>query len=219
MYSDLLKTNFHGFLPEKGKSYLSKIENSTNRISAMIDGVLQYSSIDELHQGYLKIDLNSILKDIVDDLEIPIKEKNAEIKIDDLPTVVGSKTLIYQLFYNLFNNSLKFARPNDVSLISVKADTVSRKELPPADHLPEYSRYHRIMVIDNGIGFDQSYSEKIFESFLRLNPKDKYEGTGLGLSLCKKIVDRHSGYITANGKPNQGATFTVYLPIRKSNEA
>jgi PAS domain S-box-containing protein len=218
LYSDLIKTNFESLLPEKGKSYLSKIENSTNRISAMIDGVLQYSSIDELHQGYLKIDLNSILKDIVDDLEIPISEKNATIKIDDLPAVIGSKTLIYQLFYNLFNNSLKFARQNVSLLISVKADKVTRKELPNSDHLPEYERYHRIAISDNGIGFDQSYSEKIFESFLRLNPKDKFEGTGLGLSLCKKIVDRHNGFITASGKVNEGATFTVYLPVRKSKD-
>jgi PAS domain S-box-containing protein len=216
MYSDLVRTNFYGLLPDKGKSYLAKIENSANRISSMIDGVLQYSTVDEVEQGFAPIELSSMLKDIVEDLEIPIREKNAEIKINDLPVVVGSKTLIYQLFYNLFNNSLKFTHDDISPVISVRSDVVSRDELPEADHIPEFTRYHRIKVTDNGIGFDQAYSKKIFESFLRLNSKDKFEGTGLGLSLCKKIVDRHNGYITATGEVDNGATFIVFLPIRKS---
>jgi len=213
MYGNLLKTNYEDSLPEKGKNYLGKIERATERISDMIDGVLRYSSFTTFEQSFEQLDAQSIFNDIMEDLEVVIREKNATINIDAHTTVYGSSTLIYQLFYNLINNALKFSRKGVAPVIFVRCQTVSGKDLTDDINGPNADRgFTHIEIKDNGIGFDQEYAEKIFESFLRLNPKDKYEGTGLGLALCKKIAKRHHGFITAIGRPNEGATFSVYLP-------
>lgn len=212
MYSDLLKNNYLDLFDEKGKSYVRKIENSTNRIYAMIEGVLQYSSVDTAETGFEKIDLNDICATILEDLELVIAEKKAEVTFSGLPVVTGSYTLIYQLLYNLINNSLKFVRDGVRPVIGISSRKAKRDELQKAGISAPDREYYRIDVADNGIGFEQSYAEKIFDSFIRLNSKDKFEGTGLGLALCKKIAGRHKGRILAHGVPGRGATFSIFLP-------
>jgi light-regulated signal transduction histidine kinase (bacteriophytochrome) len=169
---------------------------------AMINGVLHYSSIHAVGNTPHLLDLNNIIRSIIVDLEIPIQEKNATVKYGQLPGVKGIPPLIYQLFYNLINNSLKFSKEKVPSVIEIKSSEIDLKGV----------LYSEIIVKDNGIGFDESYSEKIFSTFFRLHSKDKYEGSGLGLALCKKIVERHDGFIFAQGDRNVGATFTVLLP-------
>lgn len=119
--------------------------------------------------------------------------------------------MLYQLFYNLVNNALKFSRTDVAPLISVAATTASAADLQRA-HLEQGKKYIKITVQDNGIGFNQQNAEKIFQTFSRLHSKDKYEGTGLGLALCRKIVERHKGYIFAEGKEGEGAAFHILLP-------
>lgn len=207
MYGDILNTDFSVHLPVKGKGYLAKIEKAASRISTMIDGVLQYSMIDALDQSLQEIELNVVIENIIEDLEISMNENNAKIHAENLPTIKGYPTLMYQLFYNLINNSLKFRRkdvPPKIILQAAQLTTSEKKELG--------DDYFKITLEDNGIGFEQNYSEKIFESFTRLYTKDQYEGTGLGLALCKKIVIRHRGVIKACGELNRGATFNIYLP-------
>jgi light-regulated signal transduction histidine kinase (bacteriophytochrome) len=173
----------------------------------MIDGVLQYATIEVTDQFLEDIDLGDVLQSIVEDLEIPIREYGAVVEYKDLPVIKGYPTLIYQLFYNLINNSLKFRRKDLAPVIRVSSSelsSVEEKEVGPD--------YFKIQLNDNGIGFDATYAEKIFESFTRLNSKDKYEGTGLGLALCRKIVLRHKGLIKATGEPYSGACFCVYFP-------
>lgn len=213
MYGHLLKSDFEGALPDKGKNYLEKIEHAAERVYAMIDGVLQHSSVDAFEQAFEPLDSQQIFRNIIEDLEVVIKEKKATIKMGSLPMVEGSSTLIYQLFYNLINNSLKFVLTDVEPLIEIQSEIVFGKELTNyIDRVDPNQRFAKIEIIDNGIGFEQAYAEKIFESFLRLNAKDKYEGTGLGLALCKKIAERHHGFIKAYGRPGKGATFVVYLP-------
>ena len=213
IYANLLKSSYEGGLPDPGKNYLEKIEHATKRIAAMIDGVLQHSTVEAFEQDLERLDSQRIFANILEDLEVVVKEKNAQIIIDSLPMIEGSPTLIYQLFYNLINNSLKFVRTDVVPVIQIRSEIVLGSELPTAvDQIKHDQQYAKIVIIDNGIGFEQTYAEKIFESFLRLNSKDKYEGTGLGLALCKKIVERHHGFIRAFSSPNDGATFEVYLP-------
>jgi light-regulated signal transduction histidine kinase (bacteriophytochrome) len=179
----------------------------------MIDGVLQYSSLDAIEQDLKEVRMEHVFKNIIEDLEVLIKEKDATIKVGQLVAVRGSSTLIYQLFYNLVNNSLKFSRKDVGPVIEIQAKNISGDELVGViQGVDTAQRFSKIEITDNGIGFEQVYAEKIFESFLRLNSKDKYEGTGLGLALCKKIVERHQGFIKADGRPGKGATFTVYLP-------
>ncbi|WP_121357705.1 PAS domain-containing sensor histidine kinase [Flavisolibacter nicotianae] len=199
-FSDRLHTEFEGILPERAKLYLSKIETSAERIYAMINGVLLYSSLDADDQVFEEVDLAKIIGEIATDLEVLISEKCAVLHRKQLPHVKGSPVLLYQLFYNLINNSLKFAKPSVAPEISIKAEEIGNK------------KYWKVIVEDNGIGFSQEEATHIFQTFTRLHAKDKYEGTGLGLALCKKIVERHSGSIEAEGIEGRGSKFTVTLP-------
>jgi PAS domain S-box-containing protein len=201
-FVDRLEHDADTQLSEKGSRYLNKINTAANRMYDMIEGVLNYSSIDNAEQLVSSINLNETLSSIELDLEILMNQKKARIVYEALPTVKGAPLLIYQLFYNLINNSLKFTSPDMPPLITVTAQQTSKLGIP----------YMQIDVKDNGIGFEQTQAQKIFNSFTRLNSKDKFEGTGLGLALCKKIVERHQGYITASGEANEGAVFSIFLP-------
>jgi PAS domain S-box-containing protein len=197
-----LQDEFQNQLGERGSNFINKIIHATDRMYAMIDGLLNYASSNGTENEFQKVEINYIIKNILIDLEVLIAEKNATILFQDLPDVYGNPDLLYQLFYNLLNNSLKFS----------KADTPPKIEITSTVTSQNSREYFVITVRDNGIGFNQEYTERIFTTFFRLNSKDKYEGTGLGLALCKKIVERHGGTITANGIKNIGAEFTIKLP-------
>lgn len=202
-FGNRLLDDYHQLLPEKGNGFLTKILSATDRMYAMVEGVLSYSTMSASEQSAESVDLNEVIKNIQNDLEVLILEKNATIKADELPVVEGAPVLLYQLFYNLINNSIKFSKENVPVVITIEASVTDL----------EGNRFAKIVVADNGIGFEQEQAEKIFTTFTRLNSKDKYEGTGLGLALCKKIVQRHSGFITARGERGKGAEFTILLPM------
>lgn len=185
----------------ESRTYVEKIESAAERMYSMIEGVLRYSMMTNLQEDITAIDLNNVLNQIESDLEVKIQERNASVRYSNLPVIEGAPVLIYQLFYNLVNNSLKFAKKDQPVQIIITARSMTEDSTT-------------IEVADNGIGFSQEYAENIFHTFTRLNPKDKYEGTGLGLALCKKIVERHGGTITATSAPNEGAVFTIILPIK-----
>ena len=206
IFGSRMQQEFGDELPLKAKGFLSKIEVAANRMKAMIDGVLLYSSLNAKEKEMEPVDLNEIINHIKTDLELVIGQKNAIINYQKLPTIFGSALLIYQLFYNLLNNSLKFARPGVSPIINIEAE------------LEKNAPFVRIILQDNGIGFHPSQSEMIFKTFTRLHSKDEYEGTGLGLALCKKIAERHNGKITATGKVNEGATFSITLPLSEKAE-
>jgi PAS domain S-box-containing protein len=201
-FGTLLKEEFGQQLPGIAQKYLNKIESAADRMYSMIDGVLLYSSLGAHEQTVDPINLNEIISNIMSDLEIPITKRKATINYGSLPMIQGTPILIYQLFYNLLNNSLKFARPNEDSVITIHSDPTSQE-----------GSFVEILVRDNGIGFNQNEAGKIFKTFTRLNSKDQYEGTGLGLALCKKIVERHGGTIRAEGKVDEGSTFFITLPL------
>lgn len=198
-------------LSSKINSYLSKILSSTIRMYSMIDGVLLYSSISSAEQTKELVDLNDLLNSVVSELEIPILEKNAIIYLDDLPTVPGFPILLYQMFYNLLNNSIKFSKPGVPPIITCKAEKADNSELTQIK-INIKPRYTKLIIEDNGIGFNNEYAQKIFGTFTRLHPKDEYEGTGLGLSLCRKIAERHEGIIYAESIESSGSKFVVILP-------
>ncbi|MFN8284095.1 MAG: PAS domain-containing protein [Chitinophagales bacterium] len=192
-------------LPEKATLYINKIINAADRMYAMIDGVLSYSTLNSIHQKIEELDLNEIIANIETDLEVLIQAKNCTIEKDELPNIEGASVLIYQLFYNLLNNSLKFSKADADTHISIKSSVVTENG----------KAYANIIITDNGIGIAPQYAEKIFFAFERLNSKDRYEGTGLGLSLCKKIVERHHGTISATGVEGEYAAFTIMLPVKQ----
>lgn len=197
-FADRLEQEMEGRLTEKASLYLEKIYSAVDRMTNMIEGVLRYSTLSNLYDSFADVDLNIVMRNIETDLEVAIQQKGAGITYGNLPVVHGSAVLLYQLFYNLVNNALKFGRTDAAPLISVTS-TASDKAW-------------KIDISDNGIGFPQNQAELIFHTFTRLNPKDRYEGTGLGLALCKKIVERHGGSITASAAEGKGATFHITLP-------
>ncbi|HLO81275.1 MAG TPA: PAS domain S-box protein, partial [Chitinophagaceae bacterium] len=210
-YSNRLRTEFQNQFPAGAEKFLEKIERSSERLYDLIDGILQYSSIDIEQDTSSSIDLTDLIRQIESDHEMAVQEKNAKIRCENLPTIHGSRVLLYQLFSNLINNALKFSKPDAPPQIQIKSRIVTnlgQRNLPG-----KYERFAEISVQDNGIGFDQGQAEKIFKTFTRLHSKDHFEGTGLGLALCKKIVERHSGKITAEGQPGVGAIFKIWLPI------
>lgn len=204
-FTSRLEDQLKDKLDDTARRFINRIQVATDRMFTMIDGVLAYSTTNAGTQKPELVDINEIVKNIETDLEVLLQQKNASIRYSELPVLEGSPVLLYQLFYNLINNSLKFSKPGIPPRLIISSALYDDKG----------RGFARIQVQDNGIGFEQEQSEKIFETFTRLNPKDVYEGTGLGLALCKKIVDRHGGMITAAGKPNDGAVFVITLPVKQ----
>ncbi|MBE7170856.1 MAG: PAS domain-containing protein [Williamsia sp.] len=183
---------------------LTKIVQATQRMSNLIDDLLQYSHVSQRPQQIETVDLSQIVQGVSQELEFDIHQKGATIETRNLPVVQGYSTQLVQLFQNILSNALKY----------------SKKEVPPhiivsAGSVVEQGRhYHSIEVKDNGIGFDQQYAERIFQMFSRLHGRNEYSGTGVGLSIVKKILENHQGFIRAEGKPGEGSTFFIYLPVR-----
>jgi PAS domain S-box-containing protein len=202
LFVNMLEENGHEQMNAKGKTYLDKIRKSAARMNAMIDGVLAHSRLDGMDVQPVQVDLNTVIQEVKDDLELVIQQKQAVVNSIDLPLVQGMPVLLSQLFYNLINNALKFARPGVPPVINIAAAP-----------LPGDDRYTCITVEDNGIGFSNSEAERIFQTFTRLHSQEHFEGTGLGLALCRKIVERHQGTIRAEAKENAGARFIIVLPI------
>lgn len=185
------------------KKYTLKIDQSAKRMENIIEGILTYSTLDKTSQPFEKIDLNEIIENIKTDLELVIKEKGAILITSELPEMEGAPILINQLFYNLIQNALKFSKADQPPRVIITSSLIDHNGIKSV----------HIKIKDNGIGLDPAFSERIFTPFERLHSKDQYEGNGLGLALCQKIVKRHNGIISASGEKDNGAEFTVILPL------
>lgn len=199
-------------LSTNGKLYLQRIKSSSARMRNLIDDLLQFSRTNKSEEAFEESNINTLLKTAKNDLAEIISEKKAKISSDKIPSMKVIPFQIKQLFVNLLSNSLKYSRNDSAPVITITYSQTKAIDLPQIKY-SKYSAYHTIAIKDNGIGFDQDYTEKIFTLFNRLHNKDAYSGTGIGLSICKKIIENHNGYITAEGKVDHGATFTFYLPI------
>lgn len=215
VYSNIIKEKA---LPENNTSlnnYLDKVIVSSNRMSRLINDLLNYSRLSQ--ELFFEVsDLNKILQEILFDLELVIAEKKAAIHVEDLPTAEVIPGLIHQLFQNLISNALKFSKKSEAPVITIQSEIVEGKKV--AEFVKGADEYCIIQVTDNGIGFDEKYTDKIFALFQRLNSRENYEGTGIGLAIAKKIIDKHHGFITAGSKINEGSTFKIVLPIRQTAE-
>ncbi|WP_269235516.1 PAS domain-containing sensor histidine kinase [Flavobacterium flavigenum] len=208
-FNNLLKIETQDFLKEKSKRYFEKLDQTTQRMQNIIEGILAYSTINKSIQTVEKINLNAIIKNVKTDLELIIKEKGAILITGQLPDIEGAPILIHQLFYNLIQNALKFSKPDQPPRVTIKSSVIKDNDLD----------FLKIVITDNGIGLDPIYADRIFKDFERLHSKDEYEGNGLGLSLCRKIAKRHNGTISASGKKDNGAEFTVTLPLKQTKSA
>ncbi len=207
-FSERIRTKCAHDLPEKGKTYLQRIESSTNRMQMLINGLLLYSRVSSKAKPFEPVDLKTVIHSVLDDLAIKIEKYRANIDIDkNLPTIEADPLQMRQLFQNIIGNSLKYHHPDR----SLKI-TITRILLPGQSDKQKYTRF---CIEDNGIGFKNEYHKVIFDIFQRLHSRQLAQGTGIGLSICKKIVARHLGTITAEGIPDQGAKFTITLPLRQ----
>lgn len=208
-FSSLLERNLHN--PEEAKKYFEKINSSAVRMSVLIKDVLNYSRISRPSDLFEPVDLNQIIDNVKTDFELLIREKEAIIHVSQFPLIQGVTHQIHQLFFNLISNSLKFSKGKPV--IEIDSEMLSQEEIEKNPKLNPYRKYTRITLKDNGIGFEQKYAEQIFTIFQRLNTRNSYSGTGIGLALCKKIVETHRGVITAYSEPGKGSIFKVILPL------
>ncbi|WP_313807132.1 CHASE3 domain-containing protein [Flavobacterium sp.] len=205
--NDKEKTN----LSDNGKEYLERIIVSSDRMRSLIDDLLQFSRSNKAEKDLETTDLNSLLENAKQELSSKIDEKKAVIISDHLPILNVIPFQIQQLFTNIIGNSIKYSKENipPQIFISVAKVKASSEEQIPKD---TNDNYFKFTISDNGIGFEQEYAEKIFVLFNRLHNKNEYDGTGIGLAICKKIIDNHKGFIFAKGEPNVGSVFTFYLP-------
>ena len=211
MFSDRIIQHENDNLSEKAKAYFDRILHVTNHMQQLIDSLLVFSKVSESSDfEFSPVDLNTVLANIEDIYSEHIIEKNAVITKSELPIILGLPEQVAQVFNNLINNALKFARHGEQPNIHVSA----KKERNTTINNVNVD-YWKIDITDNGIGFEPEYEQKIFEIFQRLHSKTEYDGTGIGLSICKKIMQKHDGYIQATSKLNEGSVFSLYFPIKK----
>lgn len=198
-------------LSESGKEYMERIVIAATRMRVLIDDLLQYSRTNKTDNSFEEVNLDEIALTAVQELSQLIEETNATVNFSKLPTIKGIPFQLRQLFINLINNSIKYRQQNQLPTINVTYEKIKANE---DDQIDDNSNriYHKITVIDNGIGFHPDDSKKIFLLFNRLHAKDSYPGTGVGLAICKKIVKNHYGFICAKGQPDEGAQIIIYLP-------
>ncbi len=209
-FISLIEIHEKNRLTDRGKGLLERIHLASQRMTSLIKDLLAFSQLsnDQLHFG--PIPLNDLVNEVLQDLELTIQEQKASIFIEALPSMWGNAQQIAQLLQNLLTNALKFSHPDRSIQITIRGGTL--KDATPLPLSQANQSYIWLEIEDNGIGFEQEYSEKIFQMFQRLHSRDRYDGTGIGLALCRKVVENHRGYIEARSLLGQGATFTLYLP-------
>ena len=209
-----LRAKYAEQLGPKGLDYLERMEGAANRMQVLIQDLLKLSRVTSRALPFEDCDLRAIALAVLGDLEVAIEQKNARVGLGDLPVIEGDRVQMHQLFLNLISNALKFQRPGETPVV-----TVSARVFTPADALITGAAVCEITVEDNGIGFEACFVEQIFVVFQRLHTRTEYEGTGIGLAVCRKITDRHGGTIVAHSDPPGGAKFTITLPVKQPTTA
>ncbi|MDR3681720.1 MAG: response regulator [Flavipsychrobacter sp.] len=213
LFSDQLSIKHKEMLNNEGQVFLERIIKSSDRMRSLIKNILSFSSSTASSDAFEITNINSLLDSILTDLELSIEQKKAIIKVDDLPQLKIIQSQFRQLFQNLLLNSFKFCKENCPPEIHIYAEEKKGWQLGVVDYNKHDETYCCIYVKDNGIGFEQKYADQIFTLFKRLNSYDKFEGTGIGLSICKKIVEQHSGFISVVSNLGEGSTFIISLPL------
>jgi signal transduction histidine kinase len=221
-FGDLLIDRQGAELGDQGVDMLRRMQSAASRMSGLIRDLLAYSRLTTQREPFQPVPLPTLLDRLLEDLDLSIRESGATITIGPLPTVAGDPAQLHQLFLNLISNALKFRRADEAGafvkpVVTVNSLPVNVIDLPADVFIPGLADasadrwFHQISVTDNGIGFDEKYLDRVFQVFQRLHGKQQYAGSGVGLAICKRVVENHGGAITATSQPNQGSTFVVYL--------
>jgi PAS domain S-box-containing protein len=199
-FGDLLVTHYGDKLGAEGKDYITRMTSAAARMAIMLQGLLAYSRVASKSVPFVDVDLKQIALDVLSDLDGRLTETGGKVMLGELPSIQADPLQMRQLFQNLIGNALKYHRPDIPPLVNVTSQPVENSKI-------------EITVKDNGIGIDMQYADHIFEPFTRLSGKAEYDGTGMGLAICKKIIERHNGTISVSSILNQGSTFTVTLSL------
>ena len=216
-FGDRLKTKCDAVNLQEGRDYLERMQSAAARMQTLINDLLTFSRVISASQPFVPVDLNTVTKGVLSDLEVRIEQQKAAIELGDLPTIEGDPLQMRQLLQNLIGNALKFQAPNAQPVVRIHAKLLKSPFASTPEEDP-YAEQCELTIQDNGIGFDEKYLDKIFAVFQRLHGRNEYEGTGVGLAVCRRITDRHGGTITATSKPGEGAIFVVTLPVRHPNK-
>jgi PAS domain S-box-containing protein len=203
-FGDRLKTKYEAGLGPEGLDYLTRMQNAAARMQVLIQDLLSLSRVASNSKPFTPVDLSDVVRTVVSDLEMRINDANGRVDIGSLPVIFGDRGQMAQLFQNLIGNGLKFRKPGENPVVNICSEFLTTQH--------GGSNVWRIVVQDNGIGFDEKYRDRIFQIFQRLHGRNEYEGTGIGLAICRKIVDRHGGSILASSSPGAGAKFIITLP-------
>jgi signal transduction histidine kinase len=208
-FGDRLISNYSEKLDDKGVDYITRMKLAAERMSNLINDLLEFSRITTRGKDFADVDMQTLLDDILGDLEIAIEESHSHITAQPLPVIQGDKGQMYQLFLNLLSNAIKFRKADISPQISIQYEQQEIK-----DEVTELDlQWHVITIIDNGIGFEQEFADKIFIPFQRLHGRSEYTGTGIGLAVCRRIVERHGGTILAESELGKGTTLTIKIPF------
>lgn len=211
-FGDRLQSKCGDTLDEQGRDYVTRMQSAAGRMQKLIESLLTFSRVSSNKQPLVPVDLNEVSQEVISDLETRIQESGGTVRILDLPTLDADPIQIHQLLQNLIGNGIKYRHEDTAPVIEVSAEITAHGGVAGGSSC-------RIQVRDNGIGFDPEFADQIFGIFQRLHGRGEYEGTGVGLAICRKIAERHGGTISAEGRPGEGATFTVVLPLRQVREA
>jgi light-regulated signal transduction histidine kinase (bacteriophytochrome) len=214
-FSERLKEKLPSNLEPDVQLYLNRMLAATDNMRMLIDNLLEFSRTSRISEPFVRTDLNNIISEVIADLELKIEETSTSVTSETLPVIDAIPMQMRQLFTNLFTNAIKFKGDGATPKIEIKSSELSDEE-KDANHLRVNNKYFKITVKDHGIGFDQEYSMKIFQIFQRLHGKAEYPGSGIGLAICKKIVENHSGRIFATSEAGKGAEFITILPESQS---
>jgi light-regulated signal transduction histidine kinase (bacteriophytochrome) len=216
-FSDRLYLKYKDVLDQEGRTNITRIQKASERMQLLINDILTFSKLSAEDGVFIQSDLNKIVGEVLNDMEEEVKEKKAQISVNPLPSMYVNPGLIRPLFHNLISNALKYCKKQVDPVINIHSEISPPLNGNGNSNKESNSKYCRIFIEDNGIGFDQKYSEQIFGMFKRLHLNTEFEGTGIGLALCKKIVEKHNGFISARSKLNEGSTFIISLPFEHEN--
>lgn len=215
-FASLVSNKYEKQLGEEGLTYIERISKSGEQMSQLISDLLSYSRLNTQEYQFQPVSLQLVVTQVLETLELRVQQTQAQLEVESLPALMGDESQLRQLFQNLLSNALKFTKPEQAPQIHVSSQVLDWNQLPESiKPIIKTEEYHQIKVSDQGIGFDQKYSQRIFEAFQRLHDRSEFKGTGIGLAICQRVVENHGGAISAQSLPGEGAVFSVYLPIVK----
>jgi light-regulated signal transduction histidine kinase (bacteriophytochrome) len=212
-FGDLIKNKSYHLLDDQNKNYFDRIMNASKRMQILLGDLLKYSRLVTKAQAIVKLNLKEVIQKVISDISFTIQNANATIHIGELPIIEADQNQMYELFRTLIQNAIKFRREGQPPVIKIYNELAKKNDIGKV-----IVNHCRIVISDNGIGFDEKYANRIFGVFQRLHSRNKYQGTGMGLAIARRIAERHMGNITVKSQEGEGSTFTVTLPIMQTEE-